>query len=81
MKTFVFRNLYDGFMGTEKDRVRSLVFVNLFLCLFMLLRLSHIFKAAVGYISVYSLIELEEPYLKTTQWIPGALAHFNFTLF
>lgn len=42
--------------------------------------LSRSLKAAEGSISVYSFMELEEPYLETTQWIPGALAHFNLTL-
>lgn len=43
--------------------------------------LSHSLKAAEGSVSVCGFIELEEPYLKTTQWIPRALAaHFNLTL-
>lgn len=42
--------------------------------------LSRSLKAAEGSISIYGFIELEEPYLETTQWIPGALAHFNLTL-
>lgn len=42
--------------------------------------LSYSLKAAEVSISMFSFIELEEPYLKTTQWIPGALAHFDLTL-